>query len=145
MANKLKYRKAWSWPQRVEDFIASQARGFTIHVMNGNSKLGDLRIDKYSEDTDIRGDALALPLKDEVADTVICDPPWAMDDRLKIKLLSEIRRILKFGGLLILNATWSPKMPGMVIEEILVPEWQLMTFHHIALIFKVRKVKGSLF
>lgn len=141
MANKLKYRKAWSWPTQVEDFIASRARGFTVHLMNGESNLGDLRIDQWSGKTDIRADVTRLPLKDEVADTVICDPPWNMDYTMKPKLMAEIRRILKFGGQLIFNAPWCPKCPGLPIEEVWVPEWQLMTFHHIALIFVARKVR----
>jgi hypothetical protein len=144
MANKLKYRQAWGWPQRVEDFIASRARGFTVHLMNGSSKFGDLRIDRYTETTDIKADALCLPLKSEVADTVVCDPPWDMDVRLRIKLMDEIRRILKFGGQLIFNSRWSPKCPGLPIEEIWVPEWQLMTFHDIALIFVSRKIRKGL-
>lgn len=142
MSNKLKYRKAWSWPQQVEDFIKSRARGYTIHIMCGESTLGDLRVDRYSSRPDVRGDALQLPMRDCIADTVVSDPPWSMDDRDKYKLMIEIRRILKVGGQLILNSPWNPKSPGLVLEEIWVPEWQLMTFQHIALIFVARKTRG---
>ena len=145
MGNKLKYKKAWSWPTQVEDFIAARADGFTIHVMNGNSQLGDLRIDRYTENTDIRADALHLPLSNEVADTVICDPPWDMDYTLKGRLLSELRRITKFGGKWIFNAPWCPKCPSMALEEIWCPTWQLMVFTHISLIFVLRKTKSRLF
>lgn len=145
MANKLKYRKAWRFPGQIEDFIRARAEGFTLHIMNGESQLGDLRIDKFSETTDIRADALWLPLKDEIADTVVCDPPWGMDYTLKPQLMSELRRVLKFGGQLIFNAPWCPKCPGLAIEEVLVPEYQLMTFIHISLIFVARKVKSRLF
>jgi len=144
MANKLKYRKAWRFPEAVEDFIASQCEGFTVHVMNGESQIGDLRVDLYSKNTDIHADALNLPLADELADTVVCDPPWEMDNRAKPKLVSELRRILKFGGKLIFNSTWSPKCPGMPIETIYVPERQLMTFQHISLVFIARKVRRNL-
>ena len=140
--NKLKYRKAWRFPEAVEDFIAAQCEGFVVHIMNGDSQLGDLRIDKYSDNTDIRADALQLPLKDEVADTVVCDPPWSMDNRDKPKLMLEIKRILKFGGKLIFNSTWNPKCPGLPVETIFVPERQLMTFQHISLIFVSRKIKS---
>lgn len=143
MANKLKYRKAWRFPEAVEDFIAAQCEGFTVHIMNGESQLGDLRIDKFSENTDIRADALCLPLRNEIADTVVCDPPWFMDNRDKPKLMSEIRRILKFGGKLIFNSTWNPKCPGLPVETVYVPERQLMTFQHISLIFIARKVKSK--
>lgn len=142
--NKLKYRKAWRFPEAVEDFIAAQCEGFTVHLMNGDSHLGDLRIDKFSENTDIRADAMSLPLKDEIADTVVCDPPWSLDNRVKPKLMLEIKRILKFGGKLIFNSTWNPKCPGLPVETIYVPERQLMTFQHISLIFISRKVKTQM-
>ncbi len=144
MANKLRYRKAWRWPQQVEDYIASRARGFTIHVCNGNSQLGDLKVDLTSDITDLRGDARCLPLKDDVADTVICDPPWEIPYHHRGQLLKELRRIIKPGGQLIFNAPWSPKCPGLPVEEILVPEWQLMSFHNVALIWICTKVKGKL-
>jgi len=143
--NKLKYKKAWSWPEQVEDFIRARAEGFTIHVMNGQSSLGQLRVDKFTENTDIRADALWLPIRSEVADTVISDPPWDMDYVLKPRLISEMRRILKFGGTLIFNAPWCPKCPGMALLEIWCPTWQLMTFTHISLIFVLRKVKSNMF
>ena len=144
MANKLKYKKAWRFPEAVEGFIASQSEGFVVHVMNGGSQIGHLRIDKYSQTTDILADALKLPLRDEIADTVVCDPPWFMDNRDKPKLISEIRRILKFGGKLIFNSTWTPKCSGLPVETIYVPERQLMSFQHISLIFIARKVKSRL-
>lgn len=143
--NKLKYRKAWTWPEQVEDFINARARGFTVHVMNGESKLGELRIDKYTQNTDICGDAFMLPLKSEIADTVISDPPWDINNRYRPKLISELRRITKFGGQLIFNAPWCPKCPGLQLEEIWCPTWQLMRFQHIALIYVLTKIKSRLF
>lgn len=143
--NKLKYRPVWKWPGQVEDFIAARAEGFIVHVMNGDSQLGDLRIDRYSKNTDICADALWLPIKSEVADTIVCDPPWGLDYTLKPKLMSEMRRVLKFGGRLIFNAPWCPKCPGLAIEEIWCPTYQLMTFNHISLIFVCRKIKSHLF
>jgi len=86
-----------------------------------------------------------LPLDSEIADTVVCDPPWAMDYVYKPKLISELRRILKFGGQLIFNAPWCPKCPGLALEEIWVPTYQLMTFTHLSFIFVCRKIKSRLF
>lgn len=144
MANPIKWRPAWVFPQHVEDFIASQCRGFTVHVMNGRSKLGDLRIDMFTDETDVRGDAFALPLKDRCADTVVCDPPWGLDYRIRGRLLYELRRIIRPGGRLVFNAPWSPKLPGLPIESIYVPDRQLMSFHQLALVFVSRKIKGEL-
>ncbi len=142
--NPMKYRPAWRFPGGTESFIRGLCRGFTVHVMNGMSKLGNVRIDMYSHDTDVRADALQLPLKDECADTVVCDPPWNMDYALKPKLMRELTRVLKPGGRLIFNAPWTPKCPGMPVESVHVPEWQLMSFQHLALVFISRKIRRKL-
>lgn len=142
--NKMRYRKAFRWPRQTEAFIRSRARGFTIHVCNGESLLGDLKIDRYTNNTDIRADARYLPLKDAIADTVVCDPPWEMQYHLRGQLVKELRRILKPGGILLFNAPWSPKQPGLIVQEILVPEYQLMWFRNIALLWVCRKTRAQL-
>lgn len=142
--NNLRYRKAFRWPGQVEAFIRSRANGFVINVCNGESMLGDLRIDRFSDNTDIRADAGYLPLKGDIADTVICDPPWELPYHLRGRLVKELRRILKPGGILLFEAPWSPKQPGLPVEEILVPEYQLMWFRNIALLWVCRKTRGLL-
>ena len=143
--NKLLYRKAWRWPLQVESYLRSRARGFTVHVCSGESSLGDIRIDSNTEKANIKADCLELPLREDIADTVICDPPWEMQYHLRGKLVKELRRILKPGGRLIFNAPFSPKQPGLIVEEILVPTYQLMHFRNVALLWVCRKVKGTLF
>lgn len=145
MPNNLKYIPAWRWPSDVEAFIRTRAQGFTLHVCNGNSSLGDLRIDRFSQHTDIIADMHHLPIKEESFDSVICDPPWALDNRLRIHLITEFRRVLKWGGILILNAPWCPKIPRLAIQEVLVPSRQLMMAKNIALLWLLRKTKSSFF
>ena len=113
--------KAWAWPAEVEDFLAARSRGFTIHICNGTSKLGDLTIDKYMP-ADIIGDMYRLPIKTGAADTVICDPPWGIPRHLRHKLLFELRRVLKLGGSLLFNCPWMPRVPGLRLKEIWVSE-----------------------
>lgn len=144
MANKMRYRQVWRWPDSVEAFIRSRARGFTVHVCSGKSSLGDLRIDSDTEEANIKADCFNVPLRDDIADTVLCDPPWGMQYHLRGKLVKELRRILKPGGQLIFCAPFSPKQPGLMVEEILVPTYQLMWFRNIALLWVCRKVKGRL-
>ena len=113
--------KAWAWPSEVEEFLGTRAKGFTVHVCNGSSKLGDLTIDKYMP-ADVIGDMYSLPIKTGVADTVICDPPWGIPWHVRHKLLFELRRILKLGGSLLFNAPWMPRVPGLELKEIWVSE-----------------------
>lgn len=141
--NKLKYRKAFRWPGQVEAFIRSRARGFSIHVCNGESPFGDVKIDRYSNKTDIRADGHYLPLKGDIADTVICDPPWEMQYDLRGQFVKELRRILKPGGILLFNAPWSPKQPGLIVQEILVPQYQLMWFRNVALLWVCMKTRAQ--
>lgn len=142
--NKLKYRKAWRWPDSVEGFVRSRSQGFTVHICNGESSLGDIRVDRFSENTDIRADARYLPLKDDIADTVVCDPPWEMQYHHRGLLAKEIRRILRPGGHLIFIAPWCPKQPGLIVEEIWVPQYQLMWFRNIALVWVLRNIRYGL-
>jgi len=112
-----KFIKCWSWPGEVEAFLREQSRGFTIHVCNGSSNLGDVTIDKYMP-ADILGDMFALPIKTGVADTVICDPPWGIGRDKRMKFICELRRILKVNGRLLFNAPWIPHVPGLKLLEV---------------------------
>ena len=116
-----KFIKAWSWPAEVEQFIAENCEGFVVHVCSGSSELGDLRIDKYMT-ADRAGDMLDLPLESNIADTVICDPPWGVARHLRARTIYELRRILKIGGKLIFNAPWLPRAPRLELEEVWVAE-----------------------
>lgn len=116
-----KFLKAWAWPSEVEDFLKARAIGFTIHVCNGSSHLGDLTIDKYMP-ADVLGDMYQLPVRTSIADIVICDPPWGIPRHVRHKLLFELRRVLKFGGSLLFNAPWMPRVPGLELREIWVSE-----------------------
>jgi len=145
MPNNLHYIKAWRWPKDVEDYIKTRAEGLTLHICNGESNFGDLRIDRYSPNTDIRADMFRLPIREECFDTIACDPPWALDCKLRLRLVTEFRRVLKWGGLLILNAPWCPKIPRMAIDEVLVPSRQLMMSKNICLLWLLRKTKSSFF
>lgn len=116
-----KFLKAWAWPAEVEEFLKARASGFTVHICNGSSHLGDLTIDKYMP-ADVAGDMYSLPIKTAIADTVICDPPWGIPRHKRHLLLFELRRVLKLGGCLLFNAPWMPRVPGLQLEEIWVSE-----------------------
>lgn len=109
--------KSWVWPSEVEDFLREKANGFTIHICSGSSKLGDITIDQFMPAM-IKADMYNLPLKTGIADTVICDPPWGIARHMRMKLICELRRILKVGGLLLFNAPWLPHVPQLRLLEV---------------------------
>lgn len=116
-----KFIKSWAWPGEVEEFLKEHCKGFTVHICNGSSQLGDLTLDRYMP-ADIIGDMYNLPLKTSIADTIICDPPWGIPRHTRHKLLFELRRVLKSGGSLLFNAPWLPRAPGLQLKEIWVSE-----------------------
>lgn len=116
-----RFIKAWAWPGEVEEFLKVHSKGFTVHICNGSSDMGDLTIDKYMP-ADIIGDMYRLPIKTGVADTVICDPPWGIGREVRHILIFELRRVLKLGGSLLFNAPWLPRVPGLELKEVWVSE-----------------------
>ncbi len=112
-----KFIKSWAWPGEVEEFLKEKAKGFVIHVCSGSSKLGDVTIDEFMPAM-IKADMYNLPIKTGIADTVICDPPWGIARHMRMKLVCELRRILKVEGILLFNAPWLPHVPQLKLLEI---------------------------
>lgn len=140
---KRKFIKAWAWPGEVKAFLKEHCSGFTVHICNGSSHLGDLTIDKYMP-ADIIGDMFNLPLQTGVADTIICDPPWGIPRHVRPKLLFELRRVLKLGGCLLFNAPWMPRVPGLQLDEVWVSE-SVFPNNDCGVITVSVKTKSSLF
>ena len=112
-----KFIKSWAWPGEVESFLREKANGFVIHVCSGSSSLGDLTIDQYMPAM-VKASMYNLPLKTGIADTVICDPPWGIARHMRMKLVCELRRVLKVQGILLFNAPWLPHVPALKLLEV---------------------------
>lgn len=117
MANSNAYRREWSWPDWLEGEIGEHLEHPCLHVCAGESKLGDLRLDAYT-DCDFRADMFHLPFKDQSWLCILIDPPWGIQNHHRPALLWELRRVLAPGGLLILNSWWIPKVPGLRMERV---------------------------
>ena len=137
-----KFRRAWAWPSDVEAFIEAKIEGLSLHVCCGESKIGDIRIDLYTN-ADVKADMFHLPIKKHSCDTVICDPPWELPYHLRHKLLYELRDSLKAGGKLIFNSFWNPKIKGLQNEEYWVG-FPNATWRNISLLVVSRKVQSQL-
>lgn len=81
------------WPKDVENFIASQIVGTSLHICCGKSLLGDVRLDLYEPTTNVVGDAARLPFRDCGFDTLIIDPPYNGKFQWNHDMLSELGRV----------------------------------------------------
>ncbi len=97
--------------------MKEKATGFVVHVCSGSSTLGDLTIDQYMTAM-VKASMYNLPLKTGVADTVICDPPWGIGRHMRMKLICELRRVLRVQGILLFNAPWLPHVPALELLEV---------------------------
>jgi len=59
------------WPDAIEKFLSGLLIGDSLHVCSGKSKLGNIRVDLYEHDVDIRADAVVLPFADNAHNTVV--------------------------------------------------------------------------
>lgn len=83
------------WHPHIEEFIFTQLVGKTLHVCCGKSLLGDIRLDLFEEDIDIKADASRLPFSKDSFDTVLIDPPYNGKFQWNHDMLSEIGRVAK--------------------------------------------------
>jgi hypothetical protein len=81
------------WPKDVEALIESKFIGYTLHVCCGKSKIGDVRLDLYEQDIDVRANMDRLPFANKSFDTVCIDPPYNSKLQIMHDMLSELCRI----------------------------------------------------
>lgn len=61
----LKFRKAWSWPKGLENFLQTFLISPSLHVCCGESQLGDYKVDAYLIRREvIQADMFNLPFRD---------------------------------------------------------------------------------
>lgn len=142
----LTFKKAWAWPQTVVKFFKSNIKGYSCHVFCGSSNLGDVRVD--IEDNGFlthKVDILkGLPFEDETFDTVFGDPPWHIAKHLRSKIMYEMRRICKVGGLIILNANWNPNnLRGCILLEPIYISGGRMPFSNSAMLIRYLKLQKN--
>ena len=108
---QLMFKEAFVWEKEIEEFIKNKAKGYTLNVPCGASKIGDERLDidpKLSMREAYDMFKNKLPYPDNSFDTVISDPPWKMGHYFRPRLFFELVRVCKIGGQIIYNAVWIP-------------------------------------
>lgn len=142
---ELRFKKAWSWPKKVEDFFKENIKEqYSCHLFCGNSELGDVRVDIETDKATHKEDILkGLSFEDNTFDVVFGDPPWKMPYHLRSKVMYEMRRICKIQGVIILNANWTPnKLKGCLLLEPFYISTARMPFANAAMIFRYLKLSN---
>ena len=138
----LKFQRTWTWTNKDIKLILGLLDGAPkpiIHICSGASSIGDIRIDLSKVDDEnilngtsfryehrgcanVLGDMLRLPIKSGSAGSVVCDPPYDCSIFLKNVydgLISEIVRITKPGGKIIIYSPWVFTFPMMDLIKII--------------------------
>ena|SRR3990167_3398450 len=143
------FKKAWAWPQKVEDYFKDQIKGlYSCHVFCGSSNLGNVRVDIKQNGfaTHFEDILNGLSFADNTFDIVFGDPPWEMPYHLRSKVMYEMRRICKPHGKIILNCNWTPNnLKGCILLEPILVSTSRMPWANTALIFSYIKLEDILY
>ena len=123
MKSIYRYRKAWSFPERTEEFLKTKLTGKILHICCGASNLGDIRLDiekqpEQKTEGFLIGDMYNLPFRNNNFDSAFIDPAWNIPYHKRMKFCYEIRDKIKLNGLLILNAPFIPKIKCCILKEV---------------------------
>lgn len=85
------------WPDAVTEFLRDILIPRSLHVCCGKSRLGDVRLDAYESDVDLRCDAADMRrvVDDNEYASVLCDPPYNGKFQWNHDLLSELARVAR--------------------------------------------------
>ena len=115
------FHEAWVWTGGTRRFILPRLTGLTLHACCGKSQIGDIRFDlDPSTEPQIIADALHPPFRENIFDTIVCDPPWDLRISLRHKLSFAFHNLLNHGGKLLLRAPWFPQVRGLELIELYV-------------------------
>ena len=119
------YVPAFSWPPSVERFLVEIIREAPLlNVCSGRTCFGDVRVDRYHPDAQVKADWTLLPFAHDSFGAVFADPPWNFAYREACALfIREALRIAPVAYLMapwVYGAAWAPlthcwvrRMPGV--------------------------------
>jgi len=116
---------AWVWPGKVERWFRERTVGHTLHVCNGKSTLGDVRVDANpTRVTDVQGDMFDLPFPPRTFDTVVADPPWKLLQQgglgARHRAFFELLRVCAIDGTVLWNSYSIPTSTQAEVQEVAV-------------------------
>lgn len=83
------------WPSEIEEFLEDRLIGFSLHICCGKSKLGDVRLDLYESDVNIKASMDRLPFTNQSFNTVLIDPPYNSKFQIMHDMLEELSRVAR--------------------------------------------------
>lgn len=81
------------WPEQVEAYLQTQLVFPSLHICCGESLLGNVRLDLFQENIDVRADAARLPFGARAFASVLCDPPYSGVFQWEHDMLNEMIRV----------------------------------------------------
>lgn len=100
-----RYVEAFSWPGTVERFLVEIIRETPLlNVCSGRTCFGDVRVDKYHPDAQVKADWCQLPFAPDSFGAVFADPPWNFAYREACSLF--INEALRVAPVAYLMAPW---------------------------------------
>jgi hypothetical protein len=129
--DKLSFHQTWRWPRDIKRWFDRELSDMVdpvprpvLHVCCGQSKVGNVRVDRYPEHgatgLNVKADFHHLPFRDGAFGTVVIDPPFELFNQGRIQLHDELGRVLRPGGTLLWCAPWIPNEGIFTIDRVVV-------------------------
>jgi len=144
LKSKHLFKAQWAFPEHVKKWLDKEVEGYSLHVCCGSSDIGDIKLDLMPQNKNVtQADMFNLPFPDNTFDTIICDPPWAIGIDKRWGITYQLRDALKWGGKLLFNGLWIPRIKGLEIKDVFISCGN-DCMQNIAIWTKYKKVQSSL-
>jgi len=113
----------WVFNLKLCEWFSSRAKGKTLHLCCGRTHFNfavNVDVDRQSN-ADIIADMFHLPFRNNIFDTVICDPPYTLAIHRRTKWIKEMWRVIKkkTGSKILLKTDFIPYFgPNVELTEL---------------------------
>ena len=138
--NNCKLANSWVWDKKVNEFVKTRIKGYSLNMCAGLSNVGEIKLDLDPQNKSVgMADMNKIPYPDNTFDTVISDPPWKIGFFQRMKPFFECVRVCKLGGRIIYNCTWKPISKCVELEEAIIRTDN--NWSNVSIIYVFKKIK----
>jgi len=114
----------WTFNIELKKWFSKRTRGKTLHLCCGHTHFDfavNVDID-LNASLDLRADMFNLPFRNDVFDTIICDPPYRLAIHKRTSWTREIYRVIKKqkGSRILLKTDFIPYFPDFTLKELVI-------------------------